>query len=222
MPIDPYFRHRKRLVYSDLPVAQRAALALLMHCFRQILKLCLGVNSMFWRKWITKSAGLALMALLIPALAVAQERATIQATATVVSSLTVVGSNNLRFGSVTPGVNKSVDKATIGFAGEWEVTGTSSAELTIGFTLPDSLRTVDSVAAMRISFSSTDASYDDGTGGGQTAPAGILNPNGPATRRLGASGQMILWIGGMVHPSISQTGGDYAADVLLTVAYTGS
>ena len=66
----------------------------------------------------------------------AQERATIQATATVVSSLTVVGTNNLRFGSVTPGVNKSVDKATIGFAGEWQVNGTASAELTIGFALP--------------------------------------------------------------------------------------
>jgi hypothetical protein len=177
---------------------------------------------MFRRKQIINAACLLLLMLLIPAVTWAQERATIQATATVVSSLTVVGSNNLRFGSVTPGVNKSVDKATIGFAGEWEVTGTSSAELTVGFTLPDSLRTVDTVAAMRISFSSTDASYDDGTGGGQTAPAGTLNPNGPSTRRLGAGGQMNVWIGGTVHPSIAQTGGDYAADILLTVAYTGS
>ncbi len=177
---------------------------------------------MVFRKTLFEWLGVLLGVALLPMAGMAQERATIQATATVVSSLTIVGNNNLRFGSVTPGVNKSVDKTTIGFAGEWEITGAPTAEISMVFALPDTLRTTDSLGAMRITFNSTDASYDNGSGGGQAAPAGVLNPNGPAAHRLGALGQMLVWIGGMVHPSISQTGGDYAADILLTVAYTGS
>lgn len=151
----------------------------------------------------------------------AQERAAIQALATVVSSLSIVGTNNLQFGTVTPGVTKSVDKASIGFAGEWEITGTASAELTVDFTLPDTMRTVDSLGAMRIDFSATDVSFSDGTGN-QTAPNGTLNPNGPSVRRIGAGGTMTVWIGGTVYPRVSQTGGDYSAEIMLTVAYTGS
>ncbi len=163
---------------------------------------------------------LTLVAVLTGATA-AQERATILATATVVSSLTVVGSNNLQFGTVTPGVNKAIDKATLGFAGEWTITGTNSAELSIQFALPDSLLTTDSLSGMRITFASSDAEYGS-LPAHQTAPVGILDPNGPSAHRLGANGQMMIWIGGTVFPRISQTGGDYAAEILLTVAYTGS
>ncbi len=152
----------------------------------------------------------------------AQEYGTIQALATVVSSLSVVGSNNLQFGAVTPGINKVVDRSTVGSAGEWTITGVANAEVTLDFSLPDSLTTLDSVAFMRISFSSTDASYDDGTGGGQTIPTATLDPNNFVTLRIGAGATIMVWIGGTVLPSVSQTGGDYASDIVLTVAYTGN
>lgn len=161
------------------------------------------------------------IALMLAGKSVAQEQAAIQALATVVSSLSITGTNNLQFGAVTPGVTRSVDKATIGFAGEWEIIGTSSVELTIDFNLPDTLRTTDSLGAMRIDFSATDASYSDGTGS-QSAPTGTVNPNGPIVRRIGSGGIMTFWIGGTVYPRVSQTGGDYSAEILLTVAYTGS
>jgi len=153
----------------------------------------------------------------------AQESATIQALATVISSLSITGNNNLQFGTVTPGVSKSVDKSEPGFAGEWSVTGSVGAEITLDFILPDSLVLVgDSTNGMPISFLSTDASFDDGSGGGQLAPSGVIDPNGLGTERLGASGQMTIWIGGRVNPRIAQTGGDYAEDVVLSVAYTGN
>ncbi len=151
----------------------------------------------------------------------AQESATILATATVLPAITIVGVNNLQFETVIPGVNKSVDKATIGLAGEFQIAGNNAAEITLDFILPDSLL-LDSTAFLRVGFSNTDASYDDGTGGGQTAPTGDLNPNGPSTQRLGPTGTMEIWIGGTVYPIITQTGGDYAADLTLTVAYTGN
>ncbi len=153
----------------------------------------------------------------------AQESAIIQATATVIAGITIIGSNDLVFGTVLPGVNKSIDKATTGFAGEWQISnGTANSEISLTLTLPDSLQHATDPTGMRIVFSSTDASYEDGTGGGQTAPAGIIDPNGPVARRVSATGTMIFWIGGTVMPRLSQTGGDYASDITMTIAYTGN
>ena len=153
----------------------------------------------------------------------AQESAAIQALATVVSSLSISGNNNLQFGTVTPGISKTVDKSEPGFAGEWGIVGSVGAELTLDFTLPDSLTLVgDSTNGMPIWFGISDASYDDGSGGGQLAPTGVLDPAGLSTPRLGAGGQMTVWIGGTVNPRLAQTGGDYAEDVVLSVAYTGN
>ena len=152
----------------------------------------------------------------------AQESATLNATATVMTTLSINAMNNLQFGSVSPGINKSVDKTDVGLAGEWSIIGAVSAEIAVDFTLPTEMVTVDSSASMTMTFNSTDASYEDGTGGGQTAPAGLINPIWPSTRNIGVGGTLSVWIGGTVEPSISQTGGDYSADVILTVAYTGS
>lgn len=151
----------------------------------------------------------------------AQERATIQALATVVSSLSLIGTNDLQFGTVTLGVSKAVEKIDVGFAGEWTITGTPSAELTIDFTLPTVLRTLDTLSTMPITFRATDASYGFALAN-QTTPLGVVNPNGPVVQRIGAGGQLFIWIGGVVWPRISQTGGDYSAPILLTVAYTGN
>jgi hypothetical protein len=171
-----------------------------------------------------KSAFALVLTLLVTLVSVsqAQESAIIQATATVLSALTVRGINNLQFGTVTPGVSKAVNRTDVGFAGEWSITGPPGAEINLEFDLPDSLLLEDSTVGLRIDFTNTDASYDDGTGGGQTLPAGTLNPNGVETQDLGIGGEMEVWIGGRVSPRISQTGGDYAADVVLTVALTGN
>ncbi|MEZ5358596.1 MAG: hypothetical protein R3F48_07155 [Candidatus Zixiibacteriota bacterium] len=162
------------------------------------------------------------MILLVPGAAQAQESAAIQAIATVVSGLQVIGLNNLNFGTVVPGIDKTVDKTDVGFAGEWQINGSANAEITLDFTIPTYLLTADSSAQMLILFSGTDASFDDETGGGQTIPAGVLNPHGQGVENIGVGGRMYVWIGGTVQPTISQTGGDYAADVTLTVAYTGN
>jgi len=165
-------------------------------------------------------ATLSIIMLAVPCLK-AQESASIKATATVLPAMRVMGIHDLMFETVIPGANKSVDKATIGRAGEFEITGHDSAEISIDLELPQYIYR-DSTASMRISFNSTDASYDDGSGGGQSSPVGIFNPNGPTTLRLGDTGQMSIWIGGTVYPTITQTGGDYSADITLTASYTGN
>lgn len=162
-----------------------------------------------------------LVALATPQLS-AQEQGTIQATATVISALSVVGTHNLIFGAVTPGSNKSIDKATVGEAGEWTVNGTLAAEITVDFALPTNLYTADSVGVMLVAFGFADASYDDGTGSGQGFPAGVFNPNNITVQNIGAGGLLTVWIGGMALPTISQTSGNYTGDIVLTVVYTGN
>ena len=175
-----------------------------------------------FKRALTLPAVILLLAVILTPAADAQESGIIQATATVLSALTIIGNHDLQFGTVTPGVNKSVDKASTGFAGEWLITGVTGAEISLDFTLPDSLILADSTVGMRIDFSNTDASFSDGTGT-QVTPTGVINPNGPSAERLGAiSGEMTVWIGGTVYPDLTQTGGDYAAEVVLTIAYTGS
>lgn len=152
----------------------------------------------------------------------AQEFGTIQATATVIAGITITGDHDLIFGTVLPGIDKTVDKSNVGFAGAWHIAGSNSTEISLTMALPDSLMHADSATFMWIDFNNTDASYDDGSGGGQSAPVATINPNGPVTLDLGATGIMDVWIGGTVRPTIFQTGGSYASDITLTVAYTGN
>jgi hypothetical protein len=151
----------------------------------------------------------------------AQESATCQALATVMSALTVTGTNDLNFGSVTPGTPTTIATTDIGSAGEFTITGAPAAEVDLDFTLPDSLRTGGG-AAMDIVFTATDAAYEDGTGGGQVTPAGILNPLITETSNIGAGGIYTLWIGGRVDPGVAQTGGSYTGTITLTVTLTGN
>lgn len=151
----------------------------------------------------------------------AQESATIHATATVLSALTVTGTHDLAFGNVTPGTPVTVDKAAVGSAGEFTIVGSPAAEMTLDFTLPDSLRT-GAGDAMDVVFAATDASYDDGTGGGQVAPSAVINPLITETTNIGPGGDMTIWIGGRVEPTVAQTGGAYSGTITLTVTLTGN
>jgi hypothetical protein len=152
----------------------------------------------------------------------AQESAIIQATASVISSMTVQGTNGLAFGAVTPGIPKAVDKTTAGSAGEWRVTGAPNAEVTLDFVLPLNLDHATLGSTMPISFSTTDAAYDDGTGGGQAAPAAQVDPSVQTTANIAGDGSLWVWIGGTVLPSVSETSGSYSGDITLTITYTGN
>jgi hypothetical protein len=152
----------------------------------------------------------------------AQESAMIRAVATVLPSMTIIGTNSLDFDYVIPDVRKSVEKTDIGHAGEWTISGSPESEITLKFDLPDSLRSVRGSSAMKIGFSIADASFDDGFGAGQTAPAGVLNPYAISTRSLSWDGNMTVWIGGTVFPTRTQIGGTYTGQIVLTATYTGN
>lgn len=140
-------------------------------------------------------------------------QSSIQALANVVSALTVSGTNDLDFGNVTPGVNKSVSNLTSAMAGQWDVSGTGSAEVQLGFTnLPGQLVSGANVL---------NATYLASTGTAQATSISIPSLAAGATTNL-VGGVLSIWIGGTVYPTAGQPGGAYSALITLDVTLTGN
>lgn len=138
----------------------------------------------------------------------------IAATATVQSPITVSGDNDLEFGTVFPGVNKSVAR-TAAEAGAFSVTGQNSATVYLNFTLPTNLEF--GANNLPISFSATDAGSN--TADDQGAAVAFNPATADYERTLSAGGELYVWIGGTVQPTITQVAGAYSADITLTVTY---
>lgn len=156
----------------------------------------------------------------------AQDVATGSATATLVVALTVAAGSALAFGSVYQGVAATVAN-TDAAAGIFNITGLEDAIVAIYFQLPDYLSTATGDDRMVVSFSTTDLNVDTTAAG---APAGFIAADGwidedphnvTSAAEIGSTG-LDLYLGGKVIPSVDQTAGAYTADIILTVAYTGS
>ena len=176
------------------------------------------------------SVGLMLTTLLLASTASSQEVAVGQATATVLTVLAVTATAPLAFGDVYQGVPKTIAKNTA-TAGEFTITGEADANIAIYMQLPDYLATDAGSGSgddrMVISFSTSDANVDT-TGAGD--PTGFVAANGwidqdphniTNATTVGSVGTNI-YLGGTVQPSTDQKAGDYEADIVLTVAYTGT
>ena len=152
------------------------------------------------------------VALLVTAFAVgrtidgaAQTSGSINATATVLSALSVTGTD-LAFGNVAPTQTKAVAAAS---GGTFTVTGSNSAPVSVSFTLPATLG----------------ANVNIGTWTGlsntvnNSGTASALTVSGAAqSRTLSASGSLYIWIGATL-TTAAATPGSYSAPVTLTVSY---
>jgi hypothetical protein len=154
------------------------------------------------------AAGLSLGA----ARAEAQTSAGIQATATVVSAVTVAGGTDLVFGNVTPGVNKTVAIADAG-AGRFDVTKAANQGVTLSFTLPANLAS-----------GANNLPITNWTGGWNTSqtPAGAttFTPSAAGTNTAVTPGTAIhVYVGATVQPAAAQPAGAYAGNVTMSVVY---
>ena len=183
---------------------------------------------MFTRQ-ITKtwwSLGLSLLAVLLVVAGGsqvnAQDVAVGQATATVLAVLAVTASQDLQFGDVLQGVPTCVDHNTDASSGIFRITGEATKQVDAYMQLPDYVALADGSDRMVISFSSTDGEYN-GTAAANPSDAGTeCDPHNVPSLTLGAGGDMAIFLGGTVFPTVDQTNGSYAADIVLTVAYNGS
>jgi hypothetical protein len=154
------------------------------------------------------AAGLSLGA----ASAEAQNSANIQATATVLSAVTVAGANDLAFGNVTPGVNKTVAIAD-GGAGRFNVTKAANQGVTLAFTLPASLTSGANTLPI-----------GTWTGGWNTTatPAGAttFTPSAGGTNTAASAGTGIfVYVGATVSPAAAQAAGAYTGTVTMSAVY---
>ena len=153
-----------------------------------------------------------LAALFSLATAAQAQSASIQALATVYQPISVTGNRALDFGTVFPGVAKSiaVDAAT---SGQFQLGGQASGNVNLTFTLPTNL--VDGTNNLPIGTWTACTSPTNTTGG-----CTVFTPSGTATGS-GFSGAGALWvyIGATVTPGAAQTAGSYAGTVTLTAAY---
>jgi Domain of unknown function (DUF4402) len=154
------------------------------------------------------AAGLSLGA----ATAEAQNSANIQATATVLSAVTVAAGNDLQFGNVTPGVTKTVAIADAG-AGRFDVTKAASQGVTLSFTLPTNLTS-----------GANNLPIGSWTGGWNTTatPAGAtgFTPSLGGTNTAATPGNNIfVYVGATVSPAAAQVAGSYTGTVTMSAVY---
>ena len=163
----------------------------------------------------------------LPSLTQAQEVGVGQATANVLAVLAVSSTHDLTFTDVMQGVPKTADKTVIADAGVFQVTGEGGKEVSLYLELPDYLWNATNTDRLSIGFSSTDADMDTTLAGTPAAHgAGAIvdqNPYSlPDTPLGGADNILQIFLGGSVYPTVDQRTGSYTADIVLTVAYTGS
>jgi spore coat protein U-like protein len=150
--------------------------------------------------------------------AAAQQTNTINATATVVTPLSVASVNSLAFGTVYPGVNKAVDYDDATNGGKFSVAGYAGAQVTLSFTLPPTLAGPAGATLPIDTWSAYHNTANDATSGGTTFDPSLAGP----TTALSGSGNLYVFLGARVTPAPTQAAGAYTSTVTMTVAYTGS
>lgn len=132
----------------------------------------------------------------------------------------VTVNNNLTFGTVYPGIPKTISKTTAGLAAEFYVSGTAGSEITIELALPTYMNVGSS--NMQVIFQETDCAVDTSATPDQSNPEfNNLDPWHTLTYRIGSNG-LYLWLGGIIVPGLSQTEGSYSSNIVITVTYTGN
>ncbi len=159
--------------------------------------------------------------------AFSQDVADGQATANVLTGLSVTAVQDLQFGNVFQGIAKIMGKNQDDSSGIFSIIGAPSAGISIYMVMPDYLALPDGSDRLVVTFNNQDANIDTTVVTPSTF-AGIdgwsnQDPrNLPAATRIGAGGQTRIYLGGKVSPAVNQKAGPYAGDIVCSVAYTGT
>ena len=138
--------------------------------------------------------------------------ASITATATVQTPINVTAAQQLSFGNVFPGVNKSIAATDLANAGRFDVSGQANSPVTLSFTLPASLSNGGNTMPI-VSYTGVHAQNNAQTGGVAFAPASGATPS------LNGAGALWVWVGAQVQPATNQAAGVYTGSVVMTVVY---
>jgi hypothetical protein len=124
---------------------------------------------------------------------------------------TVVGVQNLDFGSVIPGVPTTVAPTDAVRAGQFRISGVFIRNVTVSFVLP-TVMNGPLGATMPITFANTDGGYSTFLQGNTP-----FNPHTPYNETVVFNATIVL--GGRVNPTPTQRGGAYSANIVITVIF---
>lgn len=139
------------------------------------------------------------------------QSANIDVTANVFQAITVVGTRALDFGSVFPGIDKTIAVAAA-TSGLFSATGQAGANVSATFSLPTDLTD-----------GTNDLPIDSWTGcfDANNDPAGCTAfvPSAGASNATFVGGALYIFIGATVHPDAAQAAGTYTGTVQVTLSY---
>jgi hypothetical protein len=140
------------------------------------------------------------------------QSANINALATVYTPITASGNRALDFGTVFPGVAKTIAVAAA-TSGQFQLGGQASGNVNLTFTLPTNL--INGANNLPIG-TWTGCTSPTNTTAGCTA----FTPSGTATASaFSGAGALWVFVGGTVTPGAAQAAGNYTGTVTLTAAY---
>ncbi len=162
----------------------------------------------------TRHVAAVLIAVIVAAGSARGQSATIAATATVVTPITVTGTAPLAFGNVFQGVDKTIafSDAT---SGRFSLSGYVNSQVAMTFTLPGTLASGASsmpINAYVVRVNGTNSTV------GTTA---LTVTSGTPVLSNFVSGALFVFIGGRVQPVAAQAAGAYTGTIVLAAAYTG-
>lgn len=131
----------------------------------------------------------------------------------VAAQFAAVGTRDLAFGAVIPGVITTVAPTDPVKSGVYTITANLGTRLRLDFTLPTQLTRVGG-GVMTVNFANGDAILME------TAPGSVPNNQNPKSMKpytMTNGNQLKLYLGGNVTPTAGQATGLYTATVMLTV-----
>jgi spore coat protein U-like protein len=161
---------------------------------------------------IRRDAVRAIAALLVAAPLAAQNNASANVTATVQQPVTVTKNNDLSFGNVFPGLNKSI-AVTAGGAAKFTVAGQASTPVNLTFSLPATISSSGNTLPIS-TWTGHFRDVDQPTGGTSFTPS-----TSATAATLSASGGLFVYVGATAEPGSAQPAGSYSGTMTMTVVY---
>ncbi|HEX5005432.1 MAG TPA: hypothetical protein VFV65_08950 [Gemmatimonadales bacterium] len=143
------------------------------------------------------------------------QSATISATATVLTPLTLTGAAPLAFGSVYPGVAKTIAPGDA-TSGRFTFAGAAAAQ--VSFNFPSNPVNLTGAGTLPIGTYTGLHNTTNTTTGATAFTPGVT----AVLANLSGTGALFLFIGATVSPTPTQTAGAYTGTITLNAVYTGS
>lgn len=128
----------------------------------------------------------------------------------------VNGVRSVSFGTVFPGISKSVARTDALNSGRFDIRAAAGSQLQLSFALPAAM-TGPGGATMPLSFGGSDAGFS----ATQSVASQVgFDPRVPFVATMGGPpGRAAVFLGGTVTPLVAQPAGSYTGTITLTVVY---